>query len=151
MRLPRGSPLLLLLLAAGCVKTRVASSKIPAAPPSIDSASLFVGDLHYPLDVCRSGDLGYFLGADLEDRRGGAAIRVVMDPLEGPRLRVVLGAGAERRDVVLGPSQCRSFDADVRHTGWHVNTVRDVSGFVDAECTDGGREIRVHARFTHCH
>ncbi len=53
---------------------------------------------------------------------------------------------------MLARDQCSVLDADVHPTNWVVNTVRAVSGYVNAECRSAsGQAISLHARFTHCH
>jgi len=131
-----------------CVTTRVAGG----GSPSIDQAILSVGERQYRLNSCSSGDLEYFLGVDLADEAQSASVRLVIDPILGPRVRVELREGEAGRRLTLGPEQCSQLEADVRATGWQVNTVRDFSGFVNAECrSDEGQAISLHARFSHCH
>jgi hypothetical protein len=150
----RGIGLLVLLLplATGCARTSVRGAPANPEAPGVAGATLTVGEQRYRLDICRSGDLAHFLGVDLEDRQGGAVVRLVMDPIDGPRVRLVHGPGEARQRVDLVPSRCRRLEADVRPTGWIVDTVRDVSGSVDAECPgDPGPAVSLHARFSHCH
>ena len=140
----------------GCVSTQVAGTTQVAgagsAATAANDAVLLIGDQRYRLDVCRSGDLEYFFGVDLEDRSGGAWVRLVIDPLDGPHLRVTTTSGDARSGSLLGRPQCRKLEAELRHTGWRVNEVRDISGSLDAECrSDSGQEISVRARFAHCH
>jgi hypothetical protein len=144
---------LVLPLIAGCASTSVRGGAPPGAGASeADHATLSVGGQRYQLDACRSGDLAHFLGVDLEDRHGSAVVRLVVDPLDGPRVRIVHGRGESRQRIDLIPSRCRVFDAWVQPTGWIVNTVRDVSGAIDAECPgDPGPAVDLHARFSHCH
>jgi hypothetical protein len=144
---------LLPALAAGCASTSIRGGAPPrAGAPEADHATLSVGDQRYLLDTCRSGDLAHFLGVDLEDRHGAALVRLVVDPLDGPRVRIVHGRGESRQRIDLTPGRCRVFDAWVQPTGWIVNTVRDVSGAIDAECPgDPGPAVDLHARFAHCH
>jgi hypothetical protein len=149
-----GASLLVLLLplTAGCVGTTVGGAPASGEAPGVAGATLAVGQQRYRLEACRSGDLAHFLGVDLEDRQGGAVVRLVIDPIDGPRVRLVHGRGEARQRLDLVPSRCRRFEADVRPTGWIVNTVRDVSGSVDAECPgDPGPAVSLHARFSHCH
>lgn len=146
--------LVLLLVAShvACVRTHVASiaSRLSSASP--DGAVLSIDGHPYPLDACWSGDREYFLGVDLADRAQRVFLRLLIDPMDGPRLRLVDGTGESRATAVLTPQVCSKLAADVRPTGWRVNTVRDMSGFVEAECeTDSGRSLRVSATFTHCH
>ena len=143
---------LLLPLTIGCARTSVRSVPTDARSPEVAGATLAVGERRYRLEACRSGDLAHFLGVDLEDRQGGAVVRLVMDPIDGPRVRLVHGPGEARQRVDLVPGRCRRLEADVRPTGWIVDTVRDVSGSVDAECPgDPGPAVSLHAHFSHCH
>ena len=92
---------------------------------------------------------GGMLGADLVGASNEPLLRVVIDPLDGARLRLW---GAERGGVVLGPDQCPGLRASVRPTGWWVNDIRDVAGEVQARCTleDGGL-LEASVAFDHCH
>jgi hypothetical protein len=145
--------LLVVPLTVGCASTSIRDAALPTAGGSVaDRAMLSVGEQRYQLAACRSGDLAHFLGVDLEDRQGGAAVRLVIDPIDGPRVRVVHGRGEARQRIDLVPGRCRVFDAWVRPTGWIVDTVRDVSGSIDVECAgDPGPAVDLHARFSHCH
>ena len=121
----------------------------PSSDP-LSGATLSVDGEQYALAACRSGDREYFLGVDLEDGAREVFVRLVIDPLAGPRLRVH-GKGS-RTGAALGPGSCRQLQAEVQPTGWRVNHVRDFSGRLDAECTtSSGQDIRVHVRFMHCH
>ena len=144
----RAALILLVCLEVGCATTKLAGS----ASTSIEQATLSVGDRKYQLDACSSGDLQYFLGVDLADQKGGALVRLVIDPIDGPRLAFVFGEDGGGRRRVLRRDQCSQLEAAARYTGWEINTVRDFSGFVDAECrSDEGQAISLHVRFSHCH
>jgi hypothetical protein len=139
------------LLHVACAKTSIAGLSGTGAQ-AVEHAMLKIGDQQFRFDTCKSGDLEHFLGVDLIDGQGGAIVRVVMDPIDGPRLRIVYGAGGSRHRVDLAPGRCGQLDADARPTNWIVNDVRDVSGFVDVECAAGpGPAISLHVRFSHCH
>jgi hypothetical protein len=136
-----------LSLGLACATTKIAGT----AAPSIEQATLTVGARQYRLAACGSGDLAHFLGVDLADEARVAFVRLVIDPIDGPRVRVALGEGL-KETFVLDGDQCRQLEASVKPTDWQVNTVRDVSGYVDAECrSDGGQAVSLHARFSHCH
>ncbi len=144
----RRATLLLVSFEVGCATTKIAGS----ASPSIEQATLSVGDRQYKIDACSSGDLEYFLGVDLADQKGGALVRLVIDPIDGPRLAFVFREDGAGKRLVLRRDQCSQLEAAARYTGWQVNTVRDVSGFVDAECrSDEGQAVGLHIRFSHCH
>lgn len=132
-----------------CVHTHVADAPVAGAPTE-GSATLVIGDQRYRLGECHSGDHEYFLGVDLRDRAASAWVRLVIDPLDGPMLRIVEDEG--RAEYRLSRAQCAELRADLRETGWRVNHVRDYSGSLVAECTArAGEQISVHARFEHCH
>jgi hypothetical protein len=134
-----------------CVTTQLAATP-HGGTAAVGEAVLVIGDREYRPNRCRSGDLEYFFGVDLLDADGAAAIRVVIDPLDGARLRVAQGRGEARESFLLSREDCRLLQVDVHHTGWHVNDVRDVAGSIDAECRAAdGREVSVHVRFSHCH
>ena len=146
--LNRATLVLLLPLQLACVTTRIAGGALV----SIEQATLSVGNRQYQLDACSSGDREYFLGVDLADQKGGAFVRLVIDPMEGPRVRAVFREGDPNERLLLGPDQCSQLEAGVRPTGWRINTVRDFSGFINAECRSGeGQAISLHIRFSHCH
>jgi hypothetical protein len=153
MRRTRRTALLLILvpLGAGCVRTHVHDSVPALADGRMEGATLSIGGQPYELAICRSGDREYFLGVDLADRADRAALRVVIDPMDGPRLRVVLKGAGERKDVVLGRDSCRRLEATIQPTGWWVNRVRDFGGSLDADCAGAGLDVVAHVRFAHCH
>ncbi len=140
---------ILVLSLPGCATTQVGGAGLGG--PAVEQATLTVGRQSYQIDTCTSGDLLQFLGVDLADQKAGAIARLAMDPIDGPRLKVVV-RGAEEGSAVLARDQCSVLDADVHPTNWVVNTVRAVSGYVNAECRSAsGQAISLHARFTHCH
>jgi len=133
---------------AGCATTQVSGG--PSGSP-IEQATLSIGGRAYQIDACTSGDLQQFLGVDLADQKAGAFARVVIDPIDGPRLRIVAREGLDRA-AVFTRDQCSQLDADVHPTNWIVNNVRAVSGYVNAECrASSGPPVSLHVRFTHCH
>ncbi len=147
----RGRRAMLAFLVA--LELACASTKLAGGPSSsLEQATLSVGERQYRLDACSSGDLEYFLGVDLADQARTAVVRLVIDPIEGPRVRLDVREGEARERLVLEPAECRQLEARIEPTGWRVNTVRDFSGSVDAECRSGdGRAISLHVRFSHCH
>lgn len=142
-----------LLLSAACVRTHI------EAPTAVRGSGkegagmegtgmLSIGGRTHAVTRCRSGDREYFHGVDLGNAEGTAAVRVVIDPIEGARLRVTESGTT---GVALDRRACRQLDAAVDHTRWRVNRIRDVSGFLDAECGTGPDAVSIHVRFTHCH
>ena len=154
MGLTRGAVLWLVLLPlhGGCVRTHVGDAATTVSGGRTPGATLSVGGQDYVLAVCRSGDREYFLGVDLADREGQAAVRVLVDPMDGPRLKVVLAGTGGRKSMALAASSCRRLEATIQPTGWRVNRVRDFGGSLEADCTgEAGLEVVAHVRFAHCH
>jgi hypothetical protein len=139
-------------LSAGCVRTYVGALASTPAAGLLPGATLSIGGQGYELVSCASGDRESFLGVDLADRKEQAILRLVVDPMEGPRLKVVVGGPGSRKSLALPSSSCRRLQARVEPTAWRANRVRDFSGFVDADCTsDTGIDVLARVRFTHCH
>jgi hypothetical protein len=139
-------------LHVGCVGALMHAGTATATPDSDAPASLSVDGRDYALAVCHSGDRSYFLGVDLEDHAEQAALRVLVEPIDGPRLKVVLFDKESPKSIKLDRNSCRRLDVEVQPTGWRVNEVVDLSGSVDADCTsDSGIEVVAHAQFKHCH
>jgi hypothetical protein len=98
--------------------------------------------------ACRSGHEGYFLGADLWSEEADAVVRVVIDPVSGPVVRVTRGGASY---VMAGPA-CEALTALVAPTGWTVNTVREVQGRLVLDCTaPDGERVHGDVRFERCH
>ena len=150
----RRFPALTVLTLAGLMSACVARTSVQRLSPSAaggvgPAAELKVSGRALAVTGCRSGDHASFLGADLLGASNEPLLRVVIDPLDGARLRLW---AAERGGVVLGPDQCPGLRASVRPTGWWVNDIRDVAGEVQARCTleDGGL-LEASVAFDHCH
>ena len=146
---------LMISLQVGCLRTQVGAltqvAGLTTSPSreTVPPAVLSIGDGQYPLASCRSGDRDYFRGVDLADAAKRPRLRLLIDPMAGPRLRV---AGGDGSWDTVNLKSCRRLEARVDPTGWRVNRVRDVSGFVEADCTsDSGLEVHAHIQFTHCH
>jgi hypothetical protein len=138
---------------AGLTSACVAHTSVHGLPAATTGgvapgAGLTIGDRVLPVTGCRSGDHSHFLGADLVGASGEPLLRVLIDPLEGPRLRLLGRSGR----AVLGPDQCPELRASVHDTGWRVNEIRDVAGEVQARCTlEDGAMLEAHIVFDHCH
>lgn len=91
-------------------------------------ARLSVDGQAYRISACLSGDRAYFQGVDLVDETREPFLRVLIDPLEGPRLK--LFRGGQERPIVLGHDDCSELRVAVRPTRWRVNHVRDVEGVI---------------------
>jgi hypothetical protein len=145
--------LLILALSLGvpaCVRTSVGGLDPSRPGAGRVSAHLSVDGRDSPLSACLSGDRQHFMGVDLIGGDSESFLRVLIDPLEGPRLLFRRETAGEPQ--VLGRKECSELRASVRPTGWRVNHVRDVEGEVAADCrlSDGGRLV-ARVTFAHCH
>ena len=107
------------------------------------------GELLLRPEACLSGDRGNFRGVDL--LAPPLVLRVVAEPVEGLAVALIDSASGERRGI-FRRSDCSVLRGDVQRTGWRVNDVADVSGFVEAECRlASGEELVGSIQFEHCH
>jgi hypothetical protein len=83
---------------------------------------------------CVAGGHYLFLGADLVDERTNFVLRAVIDPLEGPIVRVFDADDPERTTVVLHRHDCSRFDVAVQPTGSWINGIDQVSLAIDLDC-----------------
>jgi len=101
---------------------------------------------------CVSGDRWNFFGADLVDASGTAGVRLAIDPIAGPRVRVTLPGGERDALIVLDASGCTTYRTDVHHNAWTVNDVRGVDGALELDCASGqGERIQGALTFRQCH
>ncbi|MFN7970961.1 MAG: hypothetical protein U0166_01185 [Acidobacteriota bacterium] len=107
------------------------------------------GDQPFSPVECLSGDRANFRGVDLLSPT--LIVRVVGDPLEGVSVAFIDPATGARH-AVLRPSDCPGLVGDIQRTGWRVNHVADVSGFVEIDClSPSGQKLKGRISFEHCH
>ncbi|HWM93339.1 MAG TPA: hypothetical protein VN493_21430 [Thermoanaerobaculia bacterium] len=148
----RPVPLLIALVLSGCGLSSTLREARDVATPSVSGELTLQtagGEtLQWKPGACLSGEheqfFGFILGAP------PVVVRAVVDPLQGPGLRVT---GLEGTDsLVFYPDQCEKLDLTLEPTGWRVNDFQDLSGALDVLCVraDGSRvEGTVDVR--HCH
>lgn len=117
------------------------SSACASAPPrpsealnavAISGPTLGAGELQ-PTS-CASGDQWVFFGAQAVDERSGLGLRLVIDPIEGPVVRVFRTADDGERSIVLRRRDCSRFEYDFGRTGNSFNFVQEVKFSVDLDC-----------------
>jgi hypothetical protein len=98
--------------------------------------------------ACLSGDRASFHGVELV--APPYVLRIVSEPLEGIAAAVIdTGSGAR---ILFRSASCKVLRGDIQRTGWRVNDLYDVSGFLEADCRlDSGEELHGKTRFEHCH
>jgi len=160
MKRPWPLPALLLAgLAAQCAPRQPAASDGPT-PAAAEHASL--GDLRItpggsgPLtlspSVCKAGARELFYGADFEDPASGLVVRLAVDPLSGPALRVFPRTAPLEKNLLFRRSECRAFRYSLDATGWRVGTTQDYRVSLDVDCTNAsGDSISGRVSADHCH
>ena len=100
---------------------------------------------------CVAGDHELFLGADLVDPGTKLVVRLVIDPLDGPALRIYDADAPFDRSVLFLRDDCATFELDLEPTGWIVNdiVVRRLELKVDCE-NETGATIRGSASAGRC-
>lgn len=101
--------------------------------------------------TCLAGDHELFLGADLVDPESGLVVRLAIDPLYGPALRVFDEDEPFDRSVLFFREECTTFGMDFGETGASINgvTVRSLELDVDCE-NEEGAVIRGRATASSC-
>jgi hypothetical protein len=150
------------LLAAGLLSALVAcfstkpATKTPSGQP--DSSGSFtvsakaLGRVTIAPSSCVAGDRQLFLGADFPDETAGAVVRLVVDPLDGPAVRVFSSSAPFDKSVVFRRSDCPVFHFSLDPTDWRINHVQDYQVSLELRCaTAEGDTIEGRVAVEHCH
>lgn len=151
--------LVLSLLLSGCGVPAVLREAKDVAHPSVAGELTLRVPEGEPVvwrpDVCFSGEHEQFFGFILASNGLGSSgspvvLRAVVDPLDGPGLRI---AGLEGRGgLVVRPSVCERLELVVKPTGWRVNDIRDLTGSLEVRCsTAEGASVEGTVEVRHCH
>lgn len=155
-------PLALLLslggiaLLAGCLSGRpLGDSKATTAEStalgSFTVSSQVLGSQTFTPSGCNAGDRQFFLGADLTSRDSNLVVRLVVNPLDGPAVRVFSADAQFDRTVAFRRSECGFFHFALDSTGRRVNDVYDYRLTLQLDCSRPGESIKGSASATHCH
>ena len=143
---------LLPLALMGCAMTQVASVMHPTMSGGIVLRRIDGTEQHWTPDRCSSGDIARFVGFDFLSTHDEGHLRVVLEPIDGPAVRWTYGSGSTQDRTVLRHADCARLDVDVHATDWHVNDVRDFSGYVDLQCASpAGLQVEGRIAVDHCH
>jgi len=149
-------PLAAAALLPGCLTSQpVAGTGTPAgtqaALGSFAVASKTLGDAVVTPTACTGGDREQFLGADLTAAGSSLVVRLVVDPLEGPAVRVFASEAQFDRTVVFRRAECGVFHFSLDSTGWRVNDLNDYRLTLELDCSRPGESLKGSASATHCH
>ncbi|MEO8195457.1 MAG: hypothetical protein ABI689_01915 [Thermoanaerobaculia bacterium] len=101
--------------------------------------------------TCIVGDHELFLGADLVDPKSNLVVRLVVDPLAGPALRVYDADSPFDRSVVFFRDECTTFRMKLEDTGTMVNNIVERRLDLKVECeNEDGATIRGSAAVARC-
>jgi hypothetical protein len=151
-KLARIASVVAALMATGCFSAAPNASPETAAGADdrlgtfeVTSSGLARGEI--APTRCDGGDLEQFLGVDLTDESRGLVVRLVVDPLEGPALRVFARDSPWERTVLFFRETCDRFEMSLAPTGWTINDVVVRELVLDVDCANEiGATIRGSAR-----
>ncbi len=123
-------------LAAGCAS---AGRPVPSGAQVMAVAGPTMSSFEMKPSVCIAGQHFVFWGADLVEEKTGLTVRLVIDPLSGPAVRVMRFNDLEAPSFVVGRANCRKLKADVKRVGSMINGIDVVKVDLDLDCatTDG--------------
>lgn len=146
---------IMVLLAAGCFSSKpVAVTGNGVAEGNLGSMTVSspqLGDVTVTPTLCMSGARQYFLGGDFEDEKGGTVVRLVVDPLSGPAVRVFSADAPFEKSVAFRRDQCSVFHFSLDSTGWRINRIDDYRLTLNVDCSRAGETVRGAVSATHCH
>ncbi len=122
-----------------------------AALGSFTIASRTFGDLTLAPSGCAAGDRQSFLGADFTAPDATVVLRLVVDPLEGPAVRLYASEAPFDQSVVFRREDCPTFHFSLESTGWRINDYEDYRITLELDCSREGESVRGSASSTHCH
>ena len=139
-------------LTAGCLSSATTSSEVPGAPPGAFTLSR-AGEPAVALSTaaCVSGERQRFLGADFADEAAGYTVRLVIDPLSGPAVRVFSNAHPFDDSTVFRRPDCHVFHFALDSTGWRIDHYEDYKVSLELDCASDGVSLVGKAAAEHCH
>jgi len=144
-------PLLVSCLAGRPVIPSDAPAPEGKALGSFSIASQTLGDQTFAPVTCTAGDHQLFLGADLEAPGSPVVLRLVVDPLGDPAVRLFSPEAPFDKSVVFQRRDCSVFHFSLESTGWRINDFNDYRLTLQLECAKAGERLGGSASSTHCH
>ncbi len=133
---------------AGCASAP--ASQDPSSWVTLETAGPAFGETSTRLSECASGQHEEFRGADFTGSEG-LAVRLVIDPLSGPGLRVFDPRDPFRRAVVFREGDCERFRFSLANNGWTVNDIYILKVTLDVDCTlPSGDRVRIEGLSATC-
>ncbi len=102
-------------------------------------------------DECASGQRQGFFGVDMRaGQSDDTLIRVILDPKDGPILKVNVPGGSQGITLKQGPT-CSRFDVHVERQSSTINDITNVRGHVRVDCEDAELKLGADLTFANCH
>jgi hypothetical protein len=146
-----GSPLFFSCLAVHSITESGTQSSNGQVLGSFLIASETFGNQTFAPLICTAGDRQFFLGGDFKDQTSSLVLRLVVDPLDGPAVRLFSSETNFEKSVVFHRSNCSVFHFSLDSTGWRVNDINDYRLTLQLDCSRAGESINGIASTTHCH
>lgn len=145
-----------LLLLCSCLSGRpiTAPDSSPSSNARLGSfaiTSQVLGSEAVQPTACTAGDSQHFLGFDLSSGASPVVVRLAVDPVDGPAVRVFSSDAPFDKAVVFRRTDCRVFHFSLDSTGWRVNDIYDYRVSLELDCSRAGESIHGSASSTHCH
>ncbi len=121
-----------------------------AALGEIQVSSPGLGNVTVVPTDCASGARQYFLGGDFVDGRSGMTVRLAIDPIGSPAIRVFSQSAPFDKSVAFRREECSVFHFSLDSTGWRVNHVDDYRITLNVDCARGDESVRGTASTVHC-
>ena len=138
-------------LAAGCASLAPLEAPSQHELGSLRLSSRQLGQITLEPTSCLAGDRQLFLGADFVDASRSTVLRLVVDPLDGPAVRVFSSAEPFDKAIVFRRADCAVFHFSLDTTGWRVNDVNDYRVTLQLDCDRDGETLKGSAAADHCH
>lgn len=118
---------------------------------SIEVSSSRLGKMTVAPTSCLAGARQFFLGADFTDEKADVVVRLVVDPLASPAVRVFSSTAPFDKSIVFHREECSVFHFTLDSTGWRINRVDDYRLTLNVDCSRNGESVRGKLSTTHCH
>ncbi len=163
MKYRRGLCLLLLgcvlITSAGCFSARPLGTNpdtaLPNSQVSLGALAIIFGSfgqINLIPSSCSSGGRQFFLGADFRDSKTVAVLKLVVDPFEGPAIRIFSSSEPFGQSIVFRRANCPVFDFTIESTVLLINDIEDLRISLQLDCiTKDGNSLKGTISVTHCH
>lgn len=133
----------LFLLAAGCVTGTGGGLLDPDLEGSLTLSGPTFGDVTLTPKVCSSGQHEVFLGADFKSPDSKLVARLVVDPLNGPGVRIFDLEARFERALVFRDEDCAEFHFSLDGNNWQLNDIDVLVVTLELDCAlPGGDSVR---------